>query len=250
MQNTTYDRILFCILIGSLTHIINDILEELEVRISQSLGWTLPDGIFQPLGKYLISFASAPNICQLPDVLQTQIEDLIELTLNGIFEGDMLYNNITEDPLSKNCILNVSASLVRDHQKRISSSLERLLQDLSIFTQSLRLSDKVLSTIRRYTFSDPCISALTRMSYCSRCGGYSDFKPCLFYCINTLTGCFADLAEIKANFSGLLSGLRTLSRDLMRELEPGNFQNSYLTPFVSMAEELQGRRGELREAVS
>lgn len=229
---------------------MKQLLDELEEKISETIGLTLPSSTFQPLAHYLISFASAPNICQLPEVLQTQIQTLIQHTLSGIFEGDALYGNISTDTPSLDCILNVSTSLVTSHQKRISSSLEVLLQDLSLFSQSLRLTHDVLNTIRQYSLSDTCVSAITRMSYCRRCGGYGDFKPCLFLCMNTLTGCFADLAEISTDFSGLLTALRTLSRDLVRELEQENFRSTYLRPFESIAQELQEKKEVLREAVS
>lgn len=229
---------------------MRQLLGELEVQISEGAGWTLPSGTFQPLHRYLTSFASAPDICRLPEVLSAQTQTLVQLTLNGLFEGDALYAEISEDPTALNCILNVSSSLISHHYKTVSSSLLRLLEDLSLFSRSLRLTQDVLSTLRSYTLSDQCVSALTRMSYCPRCGGYGDFKPCLFYCLNTLSGCFADLAEISGDFRALLSSLRVLSRDLVRELSQENFGRIHLTPFVAIAQELQQKKEVLSEAVS
>ena len=229
---------------------MKQLLAELEDEIGLIVGRPLPQGTFTPLGNLLISFASAPDICHLPHVLQAQIDTLVELTLESIFEGDEIYGNITMEPASFECILNVSASLLTTQRHAVTSSLSRLLQDLSLFSQSLRLAQDVLSTIRHYTLSEQCVNAVTRMSYCPLCGGYGSFKPCLFFCINTLNGCFADLAEISGNFTGLLTRLRTLSEDLVRELEVDNFKKAYLRQFVLMVRELQDKREVLSNAVS
>ena len=236
---------------GSLIQLIQQLLNELKVRIEEVIGdSTLPPDTFDTLNYFLISFASAPDLCSLPLKLESQVRTLVEATLSGIFEGDHIYGNLTSDPTALKCLVNVSESLVQPQQRRLTSSFLRLLQDLSLFSESLTRTRQVLQVLRHYTLSDTCVAAITRMTYCPMCAGYGNFKPCQRFCINTLRGCFADLAEVQLHFGRLMAALRVLSKDLIRELAPENFAASYLSPFVSMAEELREREGVLREAVS
>lgn len=230
--------------------IMGQLVRELEVRVNQSLNWTLPLDTFKSLRNFLISFSSVPNICPLPQLLETQTQTLIRLTLDSMFEGDEAYQNISAYPAAVKCMTNISTQLIQNHHKRITSALERQLQDLTLFSHSMKLTHEVLNAIRHHKLSRSCVTAITRMTYCGTCGGYGNFKPCLFMCINTLRGCFADLAEIQPDFVGLTAALRSLSKDLVKQLAPLSFVSSYLNQFVMMIEELRDQEDVLREAVS
>src|SRR6218665_1363205 len=40
-------------------------------------------------------------------------------------------------------------------------------------------------------FSQPCLRAVTRMSWCPYCRGFTHLKPCSNYCLNVMKGCLA-----------------------------------------------------------
>ena len=191
-----------------------------------------------------------PHICPLPGILQELTDSLIELTLDSIFETDEDYNYIMADPESANCMLNVSATLVREQRNKIQASLERQLEDMSLLSQSLEMVREVLDVMRRHTFSPSCVTGIMHMRFCSLCGGYGNFRPCLFLCINTLQGCFADLAELHSDFTKLTSLMQELSDDLVRELSPEIFTHSYMNQFVLIVQELRGKQDDLTDAVS
>lgn len=230
--------------------VIRQLEQELEARVNLSLGMTLPLDTFRDLRNFLASFSSVPDICRLPDLLNSQTEVLIDLMLTNILGGDEEYSHILEDPESMRCARNISSSLIVKKQRRLLADLQKHLLDLKLLSQSLKLAHETIETMRHHSLSQSCITALTRMRYCPLCGGYTKFKPCLFMCINTLRGCFADLAEIQSDFIGLISASRVLSEDIIKEMGPETFEKSYFNHFALMMQELREREEYLQETVS
>ena len=230
--------------------IIRQLEQELEARVNVTLGMTLPLDTFRNLRNFLASFSSVPDICRLPDLIESQTEVLIDLMLNSMLGMDEDYSHILTDPESMKCARNISSSLIENKQRRLMNDLQKHLTDLSLFSQSLRMAHETLQAMRHHSFSQSCVIALTRMRYCPICGGYTKFKPCLFTCINTLRGCFADLAEMQSDFVGLISATRVLSDDIIKEMSPETFERSYFNHFVLMMQELLGREEYLKETVS
>lgn len=225
-------------------------MQELEVRVNHSLAMTLPLDTFRDLSNFLASFSSAPDICRLPDLLDSQMQTLVDLVLTKMLQDDEDYSDMLEDPVSMACARNISGSLIQVHQRRIMNVMQKHLLDLSLLSRFFQQAYETTNVMRQYTFSRSCVTAITRMRYCPLCGGYGDFKPCLFKCINTLRGCFADLAEVQSDFMGLISAARVLSEDVIKEMGPETFEKSYFNQFVLMMEELREKEDYLKETVS
>ena len=221
-------------------------MQELQVRINQSLDWTLPSDTFKNLTNYLISFSSVPNICPLRGLVEAQTKTLVRLTLENIFKNDIavLGNSVLD------CMANISMPLIEKYHNDIVNSIETQLYEMGVLIQSLKLAHYIFITIKSYSLSHSCISAITRMKYCAMCGGYDRFSPCLYMCLNTLQGCFADLAELHSGFIALVTNLRVLSQNLVAELRPEAFIDSHLSHFVSIVERLKEKEDYLIEVVS
>ncbi len=200
----------------------------------------------------MISFVTASNshICPLPGILQELTTSLTQLTLDSIFDTDDDYNTIMANPTSAQCMLNMSLALVEEQRNEIQSSLERQLEEMSLLSQSFGLSREVLDVMRHYTFSPSCVAGLVNMRYCPLCAGYGEFRPCLYMCINTLQGCFADMAEMHSDFTQLNSAMEKLAEGLINEFSPEIFTQSYMNQFVVMVQELRKKQEDLTEAVS
>lgn len=222
----------------------------LEVRVNQSLGGSLPTGTFTDLGRYLVSFSGIADTCPLPQLLKEQTDNLIELTLMELFKDDSNFGIMLGDPVSMECMRNASTTLVQKYITELRGSLERQLHDLGLFVRSTKLASHVLNVIRHHHFSESCTTAITRMQYCALCGSYGRFSPCLYMCINTLRGCFADLVELHVPFHRFTLLLRSLSKSLVAELTPDTFISAHLSQFVTIVEHLQEKEGTLREQVS
>jgi hypothetical protein len=219
--------------------------------VNLTLDMTLPLDTFKDTRNFLASFSSVPDICRLPKVVDSQIEVLVDLMLSNVVLGDDEdYSHILEDPESLQCARNISTSFIESQRKRVMSGLQNHLLDLRLLSQTLELAQKTIDTMRRHSFSQSCTTALTRMRYCPLCGGYTTFKPCLYTCINTLRGCFSDLAEIQSDFTGMILAARTLFVDVVKEMAPETFERSYFNHFVLMMQELREREEDLKETVS
>ena len=229
---------------------MGEVVRNLEVKANLSLDGTLPIGTFADLGRYLISFSGVADICPLPHLLTTQTQILIELKLKQLFKDDSDFGIMLKDSVSLQCMKNVSATMTQNIFKELHESLQRQLHDFGLFVQSTKLARNVLNVIRHHHLSESCITAITRMQYCSLCGAYGRFSPCRFMCINTLRGCFADLAELHEHFHRLTSFLRSLSTSLIAELKPETFINANLRHLVLIVDHLQEKEGALREQVS
>ena len=239
----------FLSLKGSSAHVMGVIIKELEMRINRTLEYTLPPDTFKDLGNFLMSFTSVPNICRFPSLLDDQVQTLVELMLTVFFE-DGVEDLTLSDPAVMACAKNVTKAIVGDYHRRVLSFIGNHLQDLHLLSDSLFLAHQTIEAMRQHTFSRPCVEAIARMRYCPLCSGYGDFKPCLTKCINTLHGCFTDLAEMRADFMGLISAMRLLSKDLIRDMGPETFEQSYLNHFVLMMQDLRTKEDLVKESVS
>ena len=230
--------------------IMGQAMSNFEARLNQSLVGTLPIGTFTNLVRYLISFSVTAETCPLPNLLETQTQTLLELTLKQLFKKDGDLGVMLEDPVSLQCMTNASFTLVQDFFNELYTSLERQLHDLGLFVQATQLASHTLDQIRHHPFSESCTIAITRMQYCALCGSYKRFRPCRHMCVNTLRGCFADLAELHLHFQHFTTLLRSLSKSLIAELKPDVFTNTHLSHFVSMVDYLRDNNGVVREQVS
>lgn len=95
--------------------------------------------------------------------------------------------------------------------KKAIGQMGRSLLPSRTFLQALNLGIEVINTTDHLRFSKACSRALLRMQYCPHCQGLTLSKPCLGYCLNTIRGCLADLAEVDLHWRGYIQSLEELS---------------------------------------
>ncbi|CAD5231107.1 unnamed protein product [Bursaphelenchus okinawaensis] len=82
------------------------------------------------------------------------------------------------------------------------STLEKASQLL------IRLGDKMV-------LKPECVNKLVHMKQCHVCSGINvKTKPCMGFCLNVLNGCFAEVAEIEPQWTGLMETLQLISSRL------------------------------------
>ena len=59
---------------------------------------------------------------------------------------------------------------------------------------------------------DRCVIALTKMSSCPACEGFTEIKPCGDYCVNVMKGCLAHHVEFGASWDKYLGKNYTVTR--------------------------------------
>lgn len=224
-------------------------MNNLENELNQTLEGALPDHMLDNLTQYLSYFSAIADTCPLQQLLRDSLDGLTEVTLAHIFRDNSELTSMLEDPISLNCMKNTTLELVQEYYMDIFQPMQRQLHDLGQFVRALKVADHALKTIRGHSLSESCVAATIRMQYCPLCSGYGRFKPCLSMCINTLRGCFADLAEIHGPFTAFVKHLRTLSVSLIEDFRPDNFVDKYLKQIVGLVAYLKHNEDMLESKV-
>ena len=213
---------------------LREVRRQLEIEVNQTLDYHLPKDAFTGLFNYFAEFLYTPDLCPLAGTLQSVLQELFKAVYIGQGGEDMKIN-----PERMSCFRNASNSFTFLHLQEILTPLERQLYDLKLFVDSLKMAEEIMHTVRGHTFSPSCVNALPRLKYCAYCGGFTRFKPCLFFCLNTLRGCLADVAEIHQDFSQFLTALKTVSRDFSVEWQPEALISNSLHYFVTLSATLK-----------
>lgn len=146
------------------------------------------------------------------------------------------------------CYHNVSTQIMENFYEELFNKLERQLYNLDLIYRSMQISGTVLDRIKQHQFSPACTKPLTQLQNCGHCSGYSKFKPCLFYCINLLRGCFADIADIHYEFQLLTKALSDIPDDILPTFQPTTFIQESLHILIDLVRVLSQRN--LKDEVS
>ncbi|CAD5233244.1 unnamed protein product [Bursaphelenchus xylophilus] len=99
---------------------------------------------------------------------------------------------------------------------KLAIILERMFLGWKFVTSSLEKASELLIRISdKMVLQKECVSKLIAMRQCHVCSGAGpEAKPCMGYCLNVLNGCFAEIAEIEPQWTGLMGTLQLLSNRL------------------------------------
>lgn len=229
---------------------ISEFIRLLEIEANRAAGMELPSNTFSELSAYLATFSIDPNICPLPRLVSSTVDEVVYNVLTNLFDDEEdLFGNIGSEEERRNCLLNATQSFMQADTNIITNVLGRLLYDYREFVKSIYLAEKVITQVKWHTFSPSCLVALTRMKYCAICGGYTNHPPCLNLCLNTFRGCVADVAEMHADFSQLISLLRGHTMDMLPSFQLDAIMD-ILRNFVSLIRNIVNNKHDLRVAVS
>ena len=219
---------------GAVYSTLTEIRRQFEIEVNQTLNNLLPRNTFQPLFDYFIEFLYTPDLCPLAGNIQSIIQELFKVIYAGQ-GGEQMNSN----PEKLRCFRNASNSFTFLHLQEILTPLERQLHELKTFIDSLKTAEEIMYAVRGHSFSDTCVQALMKLKYCAYCGGFTKFKPCLFFCLNTLRGCLADVAEIRREFSPFLTALNKVSKDFPSNWQPEVFIANSLRNFATLSRNLK-----------
>lgn len=213
----------------------DEIRRQFEIDMNEVLNDQLPADMFDHFFQYFNLFIFHPDLCMLEDHLQLQIQRVADFVYRTIHRGPDI--DVQKYP----CFVNITRSLTSTYLQDLFTALETQLYKIRVLVQSVQVTEEIVGVLRRHTFSPACLNALIRLKHCSYCGGFKQFKPCLYFCVNTLQGCFADVAELRPAFNGLLSSLKMASGRFSSQLQPEAFIQNALHHFVAMARSLKSR---------
>ena len=213
---------------------IVEVRRQLEIPINSHLDEKLPADLFGDFFGYLGSFLVASDICDLS--LQ------LEAVMFKFF--DFVYSGQTGESLNQThttCYRNISMQIMASTYDELFNRLERQLYNLDLIFRAMRMSEIVLQRLYKHRFSSECTRPLTQLQNCAHCTGYFKFKPCLFYCLNVLKGCFADVADIHREFRLMTNALSDIPDDILGTFQPEVFIKDSLIYLVHLAEDLSSR---------
>ena len=209
-----------------------EIKRQLEIPVRNLLDNKMPEDLFRDFFQYLSSFSVVSDLCVLP----------LELTAVTSKIFDVVYDAQPGESLREThttCYQNVSTQLMSETYERLFNGLERQLYNLDLIFRAMQISETVLEGLKRHRFATECTKPLTQMFNCAQCTGYFLFKPCLFYCMNVLRGCFADVADVHKDFQLMTKALSDIPDDILGTFQPEVFIKDSLTHFVNLVEDLR-----------
>ena len=121
--------------------------------------------------------------------------------------------------------------------KKMDKSLLGYLFYLRNMDQALRAANVVLQQTRQHQFlsTTSCTNAIMRMYPCGLCSGHITTTPCDGNCINTMRGCFADVAEVRPLFKDFSDQLRKFAMLSISDFHPVSFVEGALMDYVWLA---------------
>ena len=211
-----------------------EIRRQLEIPVKILLDDKMPEDLFDNFFTYLSSFSVTSDLCDLPlhlTAIMSRVFDFIHDAQSGVSLRDVR----TE------CYLNVSVQLMSETYERLFAGLERQLYNLDLIFRAMKISEFTLQRLKEHRFSAECTKPLTQLYNCGQCTGYFTFKPCLFYCMNVLRGCFSDVADIHKDFRLMTKALSDVPDSILGTFQPEVFIKDSLIHFVNLVEDLKER---------
>lgn len=215
---------------------------QLEIGIGQVFDTELDSSVFSVLIDFLARFIHIPDFCSLERVIEAQMQRLFEEVF--VIQGNQKQDS---NPQWRQCFNHISKSYVQLHKKAMLPQIESLLTDVALLVDSLNTFREMVQVVRDHSLSPTCIAATMRLKYCAYCVGNTEFKPCIFLCVNTFRGCLADIAELYPSYTAFVAILRTFSLRLSSELQPELLVSRSMSQFISLARDLS--RSSLKERV-
>ena len=222
-----------------------EVRRQLEIPVRNLLDGKLPADLFDDFFIYLSSFLVSSDLCDLPLQLNSVMSKIFDFIYDAQ-PGESMRETHTE------CYGNFSTHIMSDIYERLFPRLERQVYNLDLIFRAMQMSELVIEELLDHRFSSVCTKPLTQLQNCGKCSGYSTFKPCLFYCMNILRGCFADIADVHKEFRLMTKALSDIPDDILGTFQPEVFIKESLIHFVSLVEGLRERnlKSEVRDGVS
>ena len=97
----------------------------------------------------------------------------------------------------------------------------RAYSRLMRYVRALKLMDVVIEGVLDLPLTKQCQDALTKMTHCSQCAGYTaDLLPCQGLCHNNLRGCLVDISDLVKPIREFTDAMVTMNNQLNISYNP------------------------------
>lgn len=101
-----------------------------------------------------------------------------------------------------------------DVPKKLSTQVKRAFIATRTFHQGLAIGKEVINAVSKMDVSQACLRAVTKMSWCPYCRGFTHLKPCSNYCLNVMKGCLAYHYELNEAWNTYIDSLSKVAERL------------------------------------
>jgi len=102
---------------------------------------------------------------------------------------------------------------------------EQIFEPVHHLLSTLKFGIEVFNMAQKFNFTPGCKNVLLQMKFCSMCQGLDKVKPCLRFCIDTVTNCLTSEIELQSEWKSLIDTVLLLMESIGKsELE--DFSNS------------------------
>jgi len=98
----------------------------------------------------------------------------------------------------------------------IGARIKHAFRRARVFRETLHVMQHTISFTQTIRLHPDCRRAVTRMQFCSLCGGHSEVKPCRGMCLNVVRGCLASVADVSNNWDDLVVAFENLQLGLVQ----------------------------------
>ena len=180
---------------------------------------------FDQLFDFLQEFEYTQNFCMLNQTTVGTIKELVTFAIENHKDPEKINGTRVEN------------HFISLWSKKMGKSILGYLYYLRNMEQSLRAADAVLQQTRQHQFlaTTPCTNAIMRKYHCGLCSGHVTTTSCDGNCINTLRGCFADIAEVRPLIKDFSDQLRKFAMLSMSDFHPMSFIEGALMDYIWLA---------------
>ena len=101
-----------------------------------------------------------------------------------------------------------------DVPDKLSVQVKRSFVATRTFVQALSAAAEIAKNMMQIRPVNECIAAVTKMSSCGACMGYSE-RPCEPYCVNVMKSCLNQYAELDAEWDNFVVQMEKVSDRLL-----------------------------------
>ena len=203
--------------------------------INETLSTTPPPGTFNDFLVYMSQYLYTSNICQLGNVTTATLQSLFDEIYQ--LQGGKSWKN--ESAQFQACYHHQSNNYLETYNINAFNGLKGILNDLRLFNHAFLLAEQILHTVAGHKYPEECLRALPDLQHCAYCGGYSNPKPCLNFCLNTMRGCFANVAALKSDFNRLTTLLSSYADNIIAaQWQPNTLVDAHLSTFITAAQSM------------
>ncbi|CAL1541943.1 unnamed protein product, partial [Lymnaea stagnalis] len=99
----------------------------------------------------------------------------------------------------------------------LAKKLNYAFQRARVFSETLKVMQMTVDSVNNVTVDDECKKAVSRLQFCSMCGGHNEARPCRGLCLNVMRGCLSRISELSPSWDDLVMNFQNIQMGMFRQ---------------------------------